>query len=139
MRRPAAAAMLVAMEHCIVFTVRDGKTQAARDFMRELADTRGVEQQRSQRRVGIGGERWFLANSRHGELLVGLIESGDLARTVGLFAVSLHPYDLWFKRCFRDVTVVDLNDAPHLDAAVLLASSHDGQAEPMRRVLSAAN
>ena len=72
------------MEHCIVFTVRDGQAQAARDFMRELADTRRVEQQRSQRRVGIGGERWFLANSRQGELLVGLIESGDLGRTVGL-------------------------------------------------------
>jgi hypothetical protein len=115
------------MEHCIVFPVVPGKTPTAREFMRELENGRHAEHERSERRVGIAGERWFLARSRDGELLVGMIETDDLRRTMGLLAVSLHPYDLWFKARFREITGTDLNQAPELDAAVLLASSQTAE------------
>lgn len=116
-------------EHCVVFSLLPGRGESARDFMRQLAAGRRAEQERSERRIGIDGERWFLARTAAGELLIGLIDSPDLARAFGLLAVSMEPYDLWFKRRFADVTGIDLNDPPELDAAVLLSSSRETPAE----------
>ncbi len=113
------------MEHCVVFTVLPGRLAAAREFLAQLAAARRGDQQRSEQRVGIAGERWFLAASCDSDLLIGLIEADDLDAAVGLLAVSLEPYDLWFKRSFRDATGVNLNDAPSIQSAVLLASSRD--------------
>ncbi len=110
-------------EHCLVFTLLPGRGESARDFMRQLADGRRAEQERSERRVGIGGERWFLAESAARETLVGIVESPDLQRSLRLLAVSMDPYDLWFKRRFAEIAGVDLNEGPDLVAAELLTSS----------------
>jgi hypothetical protein len=125
------------MEHCVVFSVLPGKTQAAREFMRQLAEVRHGEHEQAEHRIGIDAERWFLAGSCERELLVGMIDTADLRRMIGLLAVSLHPYDLWFKARFHEVTGTDLNDAPPIDAAVLLTSSR-AEPKPDRRVHAAA-
>lgn len=127
------------MEHCVVFSVLPGKTQAAREFMRELAEARHEEHERAEHRVGIVAERWFLAGSCDRELLVGMIDTADLQRMIGLLAVSLHPYDLWFKGRFREVTGTDLNEAPPIDAAVLLTSSRAAPQRDRRAHAAAAN
>ena len=111
----------------MVFSLLPGRGESARDFMAELADGRRAEQERSERRIGIRGERWFLGRVDAGELLIGLVGSHDLARALGLLAVSMEPHDLWFKRRFAEVTGIDLNDPPDLAAAILLSSS---RAEP---------
>jgi hypothetical protein len=104
-------------EYCVVLPLLPGRGESARGFMRELADGRRAEQERSERRVGIGGARWYLGQVAEGELLVGLIDSGDLARALGLLSVSMDPHDLWFKRQLGAVTGIDLNDSPHLPVA----------------------
>lgn len=110
-------------EHCVVFLLLPGRGESARDFMRQLADGRRAEQERSERRIGIGGARWFLGQVAAGELLIGMIDSGDLARALGLLSVSMDPHDLWFKRRFADATGVDLNDTPHFVEAALVVST----------------
>lgn len=110
-------------EHCVVFLLLPGRGESARDFMRQLADGRRAEQERSERRIGIGGARWFLGQVAAGELLIGMINSGDLARALGLLSVSMDPHDLWFKRRFADATGVDLNDTPHIVEAALVVST----------------
>ena len=101
-------------EHCVVLSLLPGRGESARDFMRQLAAGRRAEQERSERRVGIGGARWYLGQVAEGELLIGMIDSGDLARAFGLLSVSMDPHDLWFKRQLAAVTGVDLNESPHL-------------------------
>ena len=114
-------------EHCVVLTLLPGRGESARDFMRQLTGGRRAEQERSELRTGIDGERWFLGQANGGELLIGLIDSDDLARALGLLSVSMEPHDLWFKRCLAEVTGVDLNETGQLPAAILLSSS---RAEP---------
>ena len=108
-------------EHCVVLPLLPGRGESARDFMRQLAAGRRAEQERSERRVGIGGARWYLGQVAEGELLIGMITSGDLARAFGLLSVSMDPHDLWFKRHLAAVTGVDLNESPRLEPAVELA------------------
>ncbi len=104
-------------EHCVVLALLPGRGGSARDFMRQLVTGRRAEQERSERRVGIAGERWFLARGEHGELLIGLIESEDLTRSLGLLSVSMEPHDLWFKRRLAEISGIDLNEAPDLPLA----------------------
>ena len=108
-------------EHCVVLPLLPGRGESARDFMRQLAAGRRAEQERSERRVGIGGARWYLGQVAEGELLIGMITSGDLARALGLLSVSMDPHDLWFKRHLAAVTGIDLNETPYLEPAVDLA------------------
>ncbi|HET7685982.1 MAG TPA: hypothetical protein VFM19_06250 [Candidatus Limnocylindria bacterium] len=104
-------------EHCVVISLLPGRGESARAFMRELADGRRAEQERSERRIGIAAARWFLGSAAEGELLVGMIDSGDLARATGLLSVSMDPHDLWFKRRFAELTGVDLNETASLQVA----------------------
>ena len=101
-------------EHCVVLSLLPGRGESARDFMRQLAAGRRAEQERSERRVGIRDARWFLAQEAPGEILIGLLVSHDLRRSLRLLAVSMDPHDLWFKRQLAAVTGVDLNESPHL-------------------------
>ena len=97
---------------CVVFPILPGKTNAARDFMRELDTTRKAEFDRSERRIGITKEVWFLAPAPGGDQLVGYMESDDFGRALGLFAQSRDEFDLWFKRRLAEATGVDLNNPP---------------------------
>ncbi|MEO8246244.1 MAG: hypothetical protein ABI622_03905 [Chloroflexota bacterium] len=110
-------------EHCVVLSLLPGRGESARDFMRQLAGGRRAEQERSERRVGIGEARWYLGRVAGGELLIGVIDSGDLARALGLLSVSMDPHDLWFKRQLAAVTGVDLNESPRLEPAQELTAS----------------
>ncbi len=117
-------------EHCVVLPLLPGRGESARDFMRQLAAGRRAEQERSERRVGIGGARWYLGQVAEGELLIGMISSGDLARAFGLLSVSMDPHDLWFKRHLAVVTGVDLNETPHVEPAMELARPPADSREP---------
>ena len=119
-------------EYLLVFTLLPGRGESARDFMRQLADGRRAEQERSERRVGIRGTRWFLAEPSAGETLVVILDTPDLHRSLRLLAVSMDPHDLWFKRSFAEITGIDLNEGPDLVPAALLSSSWHEPAEEAR-------
>lgn len=133
--RPRAVDDRPMQEHCVVLSLLPGRGESARDFMRQLTDGRRAEQERSERRIGISGERWFVAQASGGELLICLIDSDDLARAIGLLSVSMEPHDLWFKRGLAEVTGVDLNESIELPVATLLSGP---RAAPRGPDLSAA-
>jgi hypothetical protein len=97
---------------CAVFPVLPGKTDAARSFMRELETQRKAEYDRSERRIGITKEVWYLAQLPGGDCLVGYMESEEFNRALGLFSQSKDEFDLWFKRRFAEATGVDFNNLP---------------------------
>jgi hypothetical protein len=118
----ATRPMEVDMEQvCLVVPVRDGHADDARDFMRELEASRKPEYARSEERIGITKEVWFLAGTPGGDALVGYMETDDFANALGSFSRSQDDFDLWFKRRMADCTGVDLNDPPAMTLPELLS------------------
>jgi len=116
-----------AMEQiCLVIPIVEGKSDDARDFMRELEQSRKSEYEQSEQRIGITKEAWFLAGGTTGDLLVAYIETDDFANALGLFSRSQDDFDLWFKRRLADSTGLDLNTPPEMSLPELLSSYSAG-------------
>jgi len=107
---------------CLVLPVTEGHADDARAFMRELEDQRKADYARSEERIGITREVWWLAGLPAGEALVAYMETEDFERALGLFSQSRDEFDMWFKRRMADVTGVDLNDPPEMTLPELLSS-----------------
>jgi hypothetical protein len=97
---------------CFVLPILPGQSEAARQFQRELDTTRKADYDRSERRIGITKEVWYLAALPGGDHLVAYIEGADFNRAMQLFVQSQDEFDLWFKQRLAAVTGVDLNNPP---------------------------
>jgi Family of unknown function (DUF6176) len=107
---------------CLVMPVRSGRDEDARAFMRELEESRKDDYARSEERIGITKELWYLAPLPTGEVLIAYMETEDFGRALGLFSQSRDDFDMWFKRRLADVTGVDLNEPPEMTLPELLSS-----------------
>jgi hypothetical protein len=97
---------------CLVLPILPGKTADARAFQRELDTDRKADYDRSEQRIGIGKELWYIASLPSGDQLVAYMESPDFQRALQMFVDSRDDFDEWFKRRLADVTGVDMNDLP---------------------------
>ena len=61
----------------LVVPILPGRTADARDFMRELGTEHSTGYQRSEQRMGIVKEAWYLAPAPTGDHLVAYLESPD--------------------------------------------------------------
>jgi hypothetical protein len=101
------------MDHiCLALPVLAGKAPQARTFMKQLDESRREEYDRSERRIGITKELWFLAQLPAGDQLIGYMESADFQRALTMFVASRDAFDLWFKEQMLAVTGFDLNNPP---------------------------
>ena len=107
---------------CLVVPITPGKTQDARDFMRELEEKRKPDYDRSERRIGITKEAWYLAQAPGGDQFVAYMESPDFGQALSLFSGSQDEFDRWFKRRLADSTGLDLNTPPSGPLPELLSS-----------------
>ena len=71
---------------CPVVPITPGKTQDARDVMRELEEQRKPDYGRSERRIGITKEAWYLARAPGGDQFVAYMESSDFGQALSLFS-----------------------------------------------------
>ncbi len=85
------------------------KTEDARAFQRELDTERKADYDRSERRIGITKEVWYLAALPSGDHLIAYMESADFPRALGMFVASREDFDQWFKRRLAEVTGLDMN------------------------------
>ena len=106
---------------CLVIPVMPGKSDDARDFMRELEQER-KDYDQSERRIGITKEVWYLARAPGGDQLVGYMETSDFGKALSLFSASRDEFDMWFKRRLADSTGLDLNNPPPMQLPELLSS-----------------
>lgn len=97
---------------CLAVPVLPDKSGAARDFMRVLESERKPDYERSEQRIGITKEAWFLASLPSGDHLIAYMESPDFHNALGTFSQSQDEFDLWFKGRLADVTGLDLNNPP---------------------------
>ena len=103
------------MDHiCLALPVLPGKTTDARTFMQQLDGSRRTEFDRSERRIGISKELWYLAQLPSGDHLIGYMESAEFKRAFQMFVGSKDPFDLWFKQRVFDVSGLDLNNPPEM-------------------------
>ena len=101
------------MDHiCLALPILAGKSDAARQFQKELDTARKAEYAKSEERIGITKELWYVASLPSGDHYVAYMESEDFNKALGLFVASKDDFDLWFKQCLADVTGVDLNNPP---------------------------
>jgi Family of unknown function (DUF6176) len=107
---------------CLVMPVISGHADDARAFMRELEESRKDEYSRSEERIGITKEVWYLAALSAGEVLVAYMETEDFGRALSLFSQSRDEFDMWFKRRLTDATGLDLNNPPEMTLPELLSS-----------------
>src|SRR6266702_8732734 len=85
----AAARREEAMDQiCLVVPITPGKTQDARDFMRELEEQRKPDYDRSERRIGITKEAWYLVRTPGGDQFVAYMETPDFGQALSLFSGS---------------------------------------------------
>jgi hypothetical protein len=96
----------------LVLPILPGKTDDARMFQRQLDTDRKADYDRSERRIGITKEVWYIASLPAGDVLVAYMESNDFDRALQQFVASHDEFDQWFKRRLADVTGVDMNNLP---------------------------
>jgi hypothetical protein len=99
-------------EICLVVPITPGRSEDARAFMRELEQVRKADYERSERRIGISKEIWYLAQTGTSDQLVAYMESADFPRALSLFSHSEDDFDVWFKRKLAHATGLDLNNPP---------------------------
>jgi hypothetical protein len=99
-------------EICLVFPILPGKSDAARAFQRELDSDRKEEYGRSERRIGITKELWYIASLPGGDQLIAFMETPDFNRALQFFVGSRDPFDEWFKQRLAEATGVNLNNLP---------------------------
>src|SRR5207244_11072583 len=92
---------------CLVMPILPGKTADARAFLRDLDGPRKAEFDKSERRIGISKELWYLATLPTGDQLVGYMEAANFGEAVSQFSASPDPLDHWVKQQMADVTVLD--------------------------------
>jgi hypothetical protein len=97
---------------CLVFPILPGKTGDARDFQRDLDTTRKPDYARSEQRIGVTREYWYLASLPSGDHLVAYFDVADANQMFATFVQSRDDFDMWFKRRLNDVTGIDFNKPP---------------------------
>jgi hypothetical protein len=114
------------MDHiCLVLPILPGKTEAARALQREIDTTRKTDYDRSERRMGIAKEYWYLASLPTGDQLVAYFEVPDFGKAMPIFVQSRDPFDLWMKERLADVTGIDFGNPPADMTLPELVSSYE--------------
>jgi hypothetical protein len=107
---------------CLVTPVLAGRADAAREFLGRLDGDRRADYARSEQRLGISKEVWFLASGPRDVSLVAYIEAAGFAHSLHAFAASHDVFDVWFKDQVLYVSGVDLNDPGEMTLPELLSS-----------------
>ena len=107
---------------CLVTPVLAGRADAAREFLGRLDGDRRADYERSEQRLGISKEVWFLASGLRDVSLVAYIEAAGIAHSLHAFAASRDAFDVWFKHQLLHVSGVDLNEPGEMTLPELLSS-----------------
>jgi len=101
------------MDHvCLALPLLPGHAAQARAFLRQLDGSRREEFDRSERRIGISKELWYLAQLPSGEHLIAYMEAANFNSALQAFVGSRDPFDMWFKEEMLAATGLDLNNPP---------------------------
>jgi hypothetical protein len=95
------------------FPILPGKTDAFKQFTRDLAGPRKAEHAASRKRLGVKLESVFLQQTPMGDMAV-VVTDGDksFAQTSQAIAMSKDPFDVWFLEKTKAIHGVDISQPP---------------------------
>ena len=96
----------------LLFPIRQDATDELEKFAARIMGPDAALFDRSQRRVGISKEYWFLHDTPAGKLVVFYVEADDVAKALGAFVASQEPDDLMLKDQVRKLTGVNIARVP---------------------------
>jgi hypothetical protein len=88
--------------------VLTGKESQARQFGVSIKQKKN-DWERSEKRLRLKKEAWFLQQSPQGSFLIVYIEGDDVGKALSDFAKSRDSFDVWFKDEVKAISGVDLN------------------------------
>ena len=96
-----------------VFPILPGKTEAFKQFTRELSGARKAEHAASRKRLGIRQETVFLQQSPMGDMAV-VVSDGDkdFAQFAQAVAMSKDPFDVYFAKMVKEIHGFDISQPP---------------------------
>ncbi len=97
---------------CLTVPILPGRTGAALELMRSIAEEWRPGYELLLERLGIARQAWFLASGPCGDELVAYIECAAWATSFDHLIRSRNSFDTWFKASLAEVTGTDLADLP---------------------------
>ncbi len=86
-----------------------GKTEAARNFAKEVMGPRRKEMDESRKSKELTKEMAWINPTPMGDILVVYLEGNDPVKANQMFAESKTPFDVWFKQQAQAFTGIDFN------------------------------
>ena len=94
---------------CIALPIQPGKTQALREFAKTITESRWKEYEDFQKRSRVQKVSWCLQRSPQGDLFLIYNEGDEFAKLISEFAVSVHPFDVWFRQKALEISGFDFS------------------------------
>lgn len=106
---------------CLIFPIIVGREDRVEPFFDELESMRRSEYQRSQNRLGVKQESWFVTRIGSDRAIVAYVVYDDFRRAVELFSTSTDAFDAWFKQGLYAMTGIDFDHPPPLELPELVS------------------
>lgn len=90
------------------FPLLPGKEAAVKQFAKDM-QSRKKDFEKSEKRLDVKRETWFLQTSPQGSLVIVNFEAKDLNKTFTGFAKSTNPFDVWMKDQVKQLTGLDMS------------------------------
>jgi hypothetical protein len=96
-----------------VYPILPGKTEAWKQFTKEMSGERKNEHAASRKRLGIKQETAFLQQTPMGDLAVIIMDMDmEIPQLFQGFAQSNEPFDVWFREKVKEFHGVDVTQPP---------------------------
>ncbi|MGP8124451.1 MAG: DUF6176 family protein [Nitrososphaerales archaeon] len=109
------------VQFAAAFPVLPGKEDAVRQFSKDM-QAKKKDFERSEKRMGVKRESWFLQSSPQGSLIIAHFEAKDLNKVMVGLAKSTDPFDVWMKNQVQQLTGLDMSAPPTGPVPELLLS-----------------
>ena len=96
----------------MVMPVLPGKTEEMKKAAAEMMGPRRKEHEESHRGSTIARDTVWLQHTPMGDILVDVVQAGDMMKAFQMLIASKDPYMVWIKQKFLETTGIDFNQPP---------------------------
>ena len=98
--------------YCEALPILPGKRDVLMQFIKDISGPMKKDFERAEKHLGIKKEALYLRSSPQGDWLLVYMETNDVARTFGDFAVSKDPFEVLARNTIKEFTGIDFSIPP---------------------------
>jgi hypothetical protein len=98
--------------YCGALPVLPEKKEVLKQFTKDIATSNRKDFEKSEKRLGVKKESWFLQETPQGDWLIIYLEAENAAQAFADFAVSKDPFDMWARAQMKEFTGIDFSTPP---------------------------